>query len=53
MRGFLGARGTLAVRGRRGALGTGGGGEAHDDTIRMKSTKVQTLSAGARNTVVE
>ena len=50
MRGFLGARGTLAVCGRRGALGTG---EAHDDTIRMKSTKVQTLSAGARNTVVE
>ena len=38
-----------------GALGTGGGGEAYDDTInnfRMKSTKVQTLGAGARTTVI-
>ena len=31
MRGLLGARGPLAVCGRRGALGTGGGGEAYDE----------------------
>ena len=41
--------------GKGGALGTGGGGEAYDDTInnfRMKTTKVQTLGAGACTTVV-